>query len=316
MRSGTPPPAGDAATPVPVLFLAGLGRSGTTLIERTLGEARGIHGLGEVMHLWERGIRRNELCACGVPFLQCPFWTRVGAAAFGGWAEVDVDRMAWLKARVDRARRIPAIASGARSLRAEVQEYVAAYALLYRAAHELTGSILIDSSKQVSLAWCLARSPDIDLRVLHCVRDSRGVAHSWAKSVRRPEAVGAEHQLMARLSSWEVSRSWIVHNAGIEPLGRSVPLLRLRYEDFVTDPVTSSDRALRFAGIDAGVGHIHRTTVMLQTTHSCAGNPMRFRTGAIDLVPDVAWREHQDPAQRRAVTAFTAPLLARYGYLR
>lgn len=301
---------------VRVVFLAGLGRSGTTLIERVLGEVDGVHALGEVMHMWERGVRRDELCACGTHFLECPFWSEVGKLAFGGWEAVDVDRMAELKERVDRARRIPSIVLGRpRRFHAELDEYVDHYVRVYEAAHQLTGSVLIDSSKQVSLAWCLARSDRVDLRVLHCVRDSRGVAYSWSKQVRRPEAVDQQHELMAQLSSRDVSVSWLVHNAGAEPLSRLVPTRRLRYEEFVTRPAELSRQALDLAEVDTPLPHIKGSTVVLGPNHSCAGNPMRFRTGEIELVPDVAWREEQRPAQRRAVTAFTAPLLAKYGYL-
>ncbi len=68
-----------------VLFLGGLGRSGTTLLERILGELPGVTPLGEVVHLWQRGIRADEKCGCGVRFAACPFWQRVGEHAFGGY---------------------------------------------------------------------------------------------------------------------------------------------------------------------------------------------------------------------------------------
>ncbi|HEY2794503.1 MAG TPA: sulfotransferase, partial [Micromonosporaceae bacterium] len=35
-----------------VVFLGGLGRSGTTLLERILGEVPGVCALGELVHLW------------------------------------------------------------------------------------------------------------------------------------------------------------------------------------------------------------------------------------------------------------------------
>ncbi|MDT4989050.1 MAG: hypothetical protein QOI74_3144, partial [Micromonosporaceae bacterium] len=35
-----------------VVFLGGLGRSGTTLLERVLGELPGVLPLGETVHLW------------------------------------------------------------------------------------------------------------------------------------------------------------------------------------------------------------------------------------------------------------------------
>ena len=61
-----------------VLYLGGFGRSGTTLVERLLGELPGVCALGEVVHLWQRDIRDDERCGCGVRFSACPFWQSVG----------------------------------------------------------------------------------------------------------------------------------------------------------------------------------------------------------------------------------------------
>jgi hypothetical protein len=56
--------------------------------------------------------------------------------------------------------------------------------------------------------------------------------------------------------------------------------------------------------------------VLLSPSHTVAGNPMRFRTGPTQLRRDDAWRTELPRGRRRLVTALTAPLLARYGYLR
>ena len=42
-----------------VLFIAGTGRSGSTLLERLLGQIPEVAPLGEVVHLWERGVIDN-----------------------------------------------------------------------------------------------------------------------------------------------------------------------------------------------------------------------------------------------------------------
>ncbi|MCW2775635.1 MAG: sulfotransferase family protein [Nocardioides sp.] len=301
--------------PVRILFLAGIGRSGTTLLERTLAEVDGVTALGEVMHLWDRGLVRGERCACGEHFAACPFWHQVGERAFGGWDQVDPGRIADLKHRVDRATKVPAVASGRpRALARAVAEYVDHYARLYRAAAEITGGVLVDSSKQVSLAWCLQTRSDLDVRVVHCVRDSRGVAYSWSKEVDRPEAVSEEYGRMPRYSPRTVSSLWLLHNAEIEALRPRVPVLRLRYEDFVRDPVTTTRAVLDHAGVTATADHVRRGSVLLGSSHSCAGNPMRFRTGEVELVSDEAWRRSAPPRQARLVTAMTAPLLALYRY--
>ena len=65
-------------------YLGGLGRSGTTLLARLLGELRGVCSVGEICHLWERGVRDDERCGCGEQFHDCEFWAAVGKTAFGG----------------------------------------------------------------------------------------------------------------------------------------------------------------------------------------------------------------------------------------
>ncbi|GFJ89663.1 sulfotransferase [Phytohabitans rumicis] len=90
-----------------VLFLGGLGRSGTTLVERLLGELPGCCALGEVVHLWQRDVRDDERCGCGARFSACDFWDTVGELAFGGWHQVDVYRVLALQGAVERTRYIP-----------------------------------------------------------------------------------------------------------------------------------------------------------------------------------------------------------------
>src|SRR5262245_25734123 len=68
-----------------VLLIVGSGRSGSTLFERALGGVAGVAALGELVHMWDRAVRDDELCACGQPFGSCPFWSAVGERAFGGW---------------------------------------------------------------------------------------------------------------------------------------------------------------------------------------------------------------------------------------
>ena len=55
-----------------VLYVGGLSRSGSTLIERLIGELPGVCAVGELVHLWERGIAEGERCGCGEPFRRVP----------------------------------------------------------------------------------------------------------------------------------------------------------------------------------------------------------------------------------------------------
>src|SRR4051794_1644797 len=55
----------------------GISRSGSTLLDRLLGEFSGAISLGEVHQIWARGYLSNHLCGCGLAFQDCPFWREV-----------------------------------------------------------------------------------------------------------------------------------------------------------------------------------------------------------------------------------------------
>lgn len=301
-----------------VLYLGGLGRSGTTLIERVLGELPGVCALGEVVHLWQRDIRDDERCGCGERFSGCPFWTQVGVAAFGGWDRVDVHRILALRELVERTRHIPMLAAGKRGdFNALATEYADYYARIYAAAAETAGSgVVVDSSKHSALAHCLRYSDAIDLRVLHVVRDPRGVAYSWTKTVARPETDGQDE--MTRYTPARSAVLWNAHNAAFGLLRqRGVAVRRLRYEDFIAHPRETVNKIAAFVGMDtstAPLDFLSDTGVELGQCHSAAGNPMRFRTGHLPLRADEAWRKAMPPRQRALVGAVCAPLLRSYGY--
>ena len=91
---------------VPVLYIGGCQRSGSTLLDRMMSQVSGHVSTGEIVHLWSRGLSANELCGCGQRFLECPFWSDVGRLAFGGWEAIDTERILGLQRRVDRNRYI------------------------------------------------------------------------------------------------------------------------------------------------------------------------------------------------------------------
>ncbi|MER7211007.1 sulfotransferase [Streptosporangium sp. NPDC000239] len=306
----------DSPSPARVVFLGGLGRSGTTLLERLLGEVPGIAPLGEVAHLWTRGVLANEDCGCARPFGTCPFWREVGARAFGGWSEDLAERVVTLGLRVDRTRRIPALArflAGGRSSRrpAALGEYVAAHRRLYDAASEVAGCpVVVDSSKHASLAFCLAAS-GVDVHVVHVVRDPRAVAHSWHRRVIRPESGSP----MTRWSPGRTSVHWLAQNLGIELLARGgVPVTRVRYEDLVRAPAETLGHLAARIGLPVGLDFLTGEKALLSRAHTVAGNPMRFAVGPIGLVPDDAWRTAAPVLHRSLVTALTWPLMIKYGY--
>lgn len=308
-------------TKTTVLYISGVGRSGTTLVERTLSTDARLVTLGEVTHLWRRSLSMDELCGCGSPFSRCPFWQAVGEHAFGGWQNVNIKKVLAARSRLDRVSRIPRLLwrIGGAGYRRDVLRYSELYARVYRAAARVSGAaVVVDSSKQPSTPFALGHHrAELDIRVLHCVRDSRAVAYSWTKTVKRPEAQVESFGTMTRYSPARMSLVWMAHNAAASATRATrLPVLTMRYEDFVTDPQTAVKEILKFCDLEPSASEaVTNGSVELSPTHTCSGNPLRFTAGEVRIMMDDAWREKLPSRSRRLVTSLTYPLLQRYGYL-
>lgn len=305
--------------PAQVLLIAGLGRSGSTLLERTLDRLPATVAVGELTHLWERGLGADESCGCGQPFSRCGFWQRVGQVAYGGWDRVDLPHVLEAFRAVERTRHVPRLVLNDHhgSFAARLRALRRLLGRLYGAIAEVSGErIVIDSSKDPSYAYLLRGVEPVDLRVVHAIRDAPAVAYSWSKVVSRPDAPGSE---MARWTVTRTARWWTVQNLLADVLRiTGVPVIRVRYEDFVSDPVREVSRVGQLVGLvpDASLlAELAAGTVELTANHSVSGNPMRFTVGSVPIRRDEAWRTAMPAADIRKTLLLTAPTRARFGYL-
>lgn len=307
---------------LPVVYLGGFGRSGTTLLERVLGEISGWSNVGELVDLARAVSVKDELCGCGEKFSRCPVWTSVGEIAFGGWSRARLDRLEQLRQRVARQRHLPSLLRGRRSgatpANDDLMEFQSDLARIYHAFAEVTDSrVVVDASKGPAFGVATAGDPGIDLRMINLVRDPRGVAWSWSRHVARPQTEGGDE--MWRISATRAAGQWTALQLEMEALARAkgLPTARMRYEDFVADAKSalldvSSRLDLGLSPSD--LAHIEGNTVHLGASHGLSGNPGRFNIGSTNLKSDTGWRGRMPGPSRALVTAMTLPLLMAYGY--
>ena len=300
-----------------VVFIGAVGRSGTTLLERTLATSPHAVALGEMVHIWDRSVLSDELCGCGQAFSECPFWIAVGDAALGGWERFDLEQIRLDRGLVDRNRNIPLLIAP-RLARPRFREahdrLVTALGLLYEGIHEVvgtagpSGTLLIDSSKHPSYLFLLRRVAAIDVRLLHVVRDPRGVTHSWSKEVARPES-GTR---MERLGTTRACLRWTAHNL-LFRFARilGVPSVVMPYGLFTTDPSAVADAMNSLVPTEAPWRDklaITNNSISLGVDHTVSGNPVRFTSGVITVRPDDEWRISMPKVSRRVVSIVTTPL--------
>ncbi len=306
-----------SAGPPTVLYVGSWSRSGSTLLDLVLGRIPGFVSAGELRFLWERGLAGRQLCGCGVPVPECPFWRAVLEEAFGAAGRVDVDGMFDLWRRVDGLRRAPWLLAPRRpaAFDRDLRALRDVLGRVYRAVRTVSGAaVVVDSSKYAAYGLLLAGVPGIELRVLHLVRDSRAVAYSWTRSKRMPEVAGEERYMPVK-GPWRSALYWNVEHLALPLLRRHAAAYHvLRYDDLAARPSASLGAALERIGLAADLGFLREGRLELGPNHTVAGNPLRFQRGDLPIRPDDEWRARLGRGSRRVVTALTWPLLLRYGF--
>jgi hypothetical protein len=305
-------PAG--AGPIKVVLIAGWGRSGSTLLEAIVAQDDRFVALGEVRSLWQRGYLSNTLCGCGVAFTECPFWQKVDDAAFGGLDRDEARRIRALNKHALRPVSIPRLLLRRPSKR--MVEYQDLLRLVFQTAVDVSGaSVVLDSSKDGVYGLLLARTPGVELHVVHLVRDARAVAFSWRRKVVRPE-IHWETRLQPVLPVARSGVVWLYFNlVGIALRFFARSYRFVRYEDFVDDPASVVADVRRALDMEVGGWPVlddHH--VELPVVHQVAGNPARFKGRSVELRLDDEWRHAMPRRDRWKVTAASWPLLLWYGY--
>lgn len=291
---------GPAAAPQ-WIYIAGYGRSGTTLLGLLLAQRSGFF-CGELHLLWH-ALVTGQSCQCGEQVACCPVWTRVAdkvRTTLG--LPSNETGMAIMDRRLRRRHlllpRLPAPPTAELELRAATEAAVA----------EVTESeVLVDSSKLSSVLWTACHI-DRPLSVVHLVRDPRAVAFSEGR--RKPDPTSPRGALIRR-SVLDSTAGWIRGHVTTERVlrrGRAEQRIlwvhRMRYEDLARDP----------AACVRSVGGAPQTGEHIQSKgHAVAGNPSRFAAEA-PIVVDQRWRTEMPAFPRLVSTTLTAPLLWRYGY--
>ena len=309
-RAETPPLAKreDHHAPIKVVYIAGYGRSGTTLLDIALGEHEAIMGGGEIATLARHVWVNNEYCACGAAVQACPMWRPIVDDWLAGETPALIENY-----RRSQERTETIAGAGRMAERHRLPDHAARTAKLFRSIVARSGrAIVIDSSKLPGRGFALAAMPGIDLHVVHVVRDARGVAWSLKKGFKRQVNQGLQRELSPKPLAYTALR-WSIVNLATEALCRRVGharSLRVRYEDFVADPSATLARILALVG-ERPVDKADNAPMIPQ--HQVAGSRHRMQP-AITIARDERWKATMPRRQMNWVTLLTAPLLRRYGY--
>ena len=171
----------------------GRGRSGSTILDTTLGELDGFFSAGELHNLWKRGLARGQACGCGKPLPSCRFWSEVlelSREHLGRPLPDPNEVVNWQDSFVRPSHTGRLLQETRASVDPPLKDYLDLLDCTYRAIADISGSqVIIDSSKRPAHAALLHLVPHISPYFVHLVRDPRAVSYSrtrlnLTKSVR------------------------------------------------------------------------------------------------------------------------------------
>jgi hypothetical protein len=298
------------------ILIASNAYSGSTLLSYLLGQHPQIATVSDVSGTRRTTQMEGFACSCGLAMQACPFWKeieqRMRRRGYNDFTlddfrlGFDAGRPRWLARlrigslrwrAVEDLRDMAFMATGSHRLLARIAQRNLGFA---EAVLEATGAtVFVDASKERMRLRYLERYLDADLRVIHLVRDVRGVVDS---TLRRGK-LGLTMVEAAR--RWGRTNEVIFRNLSVIPANRQQ---LIRYEDLCTDVEGSLATLFELCGVDPVTA-----SGDLGTDQHLLGNRMRL-TGWDEVRLDEGWRTRLTEGEQRQIVEAAGPVVQRlYG---
>ena len=209
------------------LLITGPGRSGSTVLQRILGQLPGVHMAGESG--WAARDLVSNTCSCDRIASDCPHWTAVRAHL--GWSAEDWEQAAAHAVWVHRHWNFWRVAN--RTDHPRVQAYARQQLDLLDAHAAVAGTPwTVDATKYAARALALWRLQPQRVRILWWTRNPADLIRAWAKGQQRLEQP-------ARSSIW-VAAYDAMTSAQYRRLSAEAPLGALTYDQLANEPESTA----------------------------------------------------------------------------
>lgn len=227
---------------VKVIYIAGSGRTGSTLLSALIAQHPSCFNIGQSRDV-SIALRESSQCTCGKNITKCEYWSLVLEMIESASTKINISREPKLFKKLCnsistfRGRNKPGSLKEIISLHTSYIDYLGCK---YTACSEIANdAVLVDSSKSPELVVALSQIPEIELKVINLVRYPGAVAVSWHK----------------RNNDWQhtmkMCKAWKKRQEQLRDFTRfaDIPVKRILYEDFVSNPKTVLSEIQKWAGL-------------------------------------------------------------------
>jgi hypothetical protein len=323
-------------SPARLVYILAASHSGSTLLAMLLGAHTQIATVGELKATNLGDIHRYR-CSCGVPIQQCEFWNHVRQHMMQEGFSFDlVDAgtdffripsryVRYLLKPLVRGTMLETMRDLAlnlsptwRTILPVIQNQNLA---LIRTLCNLTNArIIVDSSKiGLRLKYLLA-IPELDIKIVHLVRDGRAVAMTYTDPAGFADSenpafhaggMGGNRDTekkSIRQAAWEWRRSNEEARAILSRIS-SNRQIEIHYEQLCREPHATLDAIFKFIGVEPQ----DTVKTFRDKTMHVLGNGMRLDTSS-EIKLDQRWIDRMTPNMLLQFDAIAGTLNHRYGY--
>lgn len=272
----------EAIKQIRVLYIVGVGRSGSTILDTLLGNHPDIESVGEFINISRSGWEGNEFCSCRNRASDCGFWEEVKSLWMSQGEVSDVREYRELQNKYEfRLYKPSQVEKAALANPDEFKRFLLLTELLFQCVGQVSGkSVLVDSSKSRSRAYILSKLKSLDVSYVHLIRDARDII----QSLRKPHDAAPEKGVQTNLASmpgWRTSMSWVLANLQVHHFVYKFAgdrTCRVRYEDLLVNPEQALQLIQSVCGVDlTSVIAAALNETPLDVGHTIAGNRLRMK---------------------------------------
>lgn len=261
---------------IKIIYIAGDGRSGSTLLDAILSNIEGSISVGECNRYWVRYPENESHCACASLMQDCSLWSKVEArlkAQFPDYDAVSFEKKVKELQYYKNFKNIPSLIQKGGWL-----HFTAVVKAFYTAIAEISeSSCIIDSSKSMPWGYLLQHLDGFDVRVIHLERNLLAVGNSWKKTIRLPEYTDRE-VFMPKKGNRLIAKTWLKTKLMGRTLKKQQNYTFVRYESLCNDPAKALEKIQLL--IEES---IPMKNLQLYPNHAIGGNPMRSSMTKLEI---------------------------------
>lgn len=255
---------------------------------------------------------QGPVCSCGNTVDICPFWKEVGARYQKKNFPWQPDKWGldfrfpghtWLSRfalnRPDLLAWRLSLCSGLPWFSKKIENMLTRNLEFARIVLNVSGrEVILDASKHPQRLYHLCRIPELDLRIIHLLRDPRGWCNSRRKNFNEPLE--------------QTAHRWVEQNSRISKIISRIPQsqnITLRYEEFCEDPQSAMMRIWTLADLPTITLPDDLNTIQ----HHLLGNRMRTQRN-LKITQDLSWQTQLSIDEQKTIEQITAPVADHFGY--